>query len=250
MIVSNNLINRRREERCFEFPAKALQGLDVLHWVGQTVPGPGRCHRECPITEDRTPCGWDNQRQVVGGPQAATVAHFGGPVKALGKVCWSWAAETATGAHFGGPVEALGKICRSWAVETATGAHFGGTMEALGKVCWSGTVETATGTHFGGMEVARQGVPELSRGDSGGQGRTIRTGFAQWLAASGAREAEELCALISWLRRPTEQRHSERTIAYPLGDQWCRRVQKCSNRPCWPLGYESGSARRVEEEIN
>ena len=28
-----------------------------------------------------------------------------------------------------------------------------------------------------------------------------------------------------------------------------QRVQKCSNRPCWPQEHESGSARRVQEEI-
>ena len=62
-------------------------------------------------------------------------------------------------------------------------------------------------------------MSELSCGDSGGQGCKTGTGYAWGLAASGAREAEELCALISWLRRPTEQRHSERTVTCPLGDQ-------------------------------
>ena len=65
---------------------------------------------------------------------------------------------------------------------------------------------------------SRQGMPELSREDSGGQGHTTETGYARGLTASGDREAE-LCALISWLRRPTEQRHSEPTVTYPLGDQ-------------------------------
>ena len=62
-------------------------------------------------------------------------------------------------------------------------------------------------------------MPELSHGDSSGLGHTTETGYAHGLAASGAREAEELYALISWLRRPTEQRHSEWTVTYPLGDQ-------------------------------
>ena len=62
-------------------------------------------------------------------------------------------------------------------------------------------------------------MPELGHGDSGGQGRTTGTEYAQGFAASEACEAEELCALISWLRRPTEQQHSEQTVTYPLGDQ-------------------------------
>ena len=61
---------------------------------------------------------------------------------------------------------------------------------------------------------SQQGIPELSRGDSNGQERTTGTGYAQRLAASGAREAEELCALISWLRRPAGRRHSGRTVTY------------------------------------
>ena len=65
---------------------------------------------------------------------------------------------------------------------------------------------------------SQQGMPELSCGDSGGQGRTTGTENARGLAASGACEALELCALILWLRRPTEQQHSERTVTYPLGN--------------------------------
>ena len=79
----------------FWVPGTTLQGLDVLHWVAQTVPGPRRCYRKCPIAEGRTPCGWDDQRQVVGGQQATTGTHFGGPMQALSNVCRNWAVETA-----------------------------------------------------------------------------------------------------------------------------------------------------------
>ena len=49
----------------------------------------GRLFQALDAAEGRMPCGWYNQRQVVGGEQAATGTHFGDPVEALGKVCRS-----------------------------------------------------------------------------------------------------------------------------------------------------------------
>ena len=64
-----------------------------------------------------------------------------------------------------------------------------------------------------------QGKPELCRGDTDRQGCTIGTGYAQGFEITGALKAEELYSLISWLRRPTERRHSGPTESCPSGDQ-------------------------------